>query len=144
MPKVYNLNNYPPEYIRLIQAVLEGNEISVTFPSRTEATRARFNFYEFKKALRASLEEHHRVLAADSELIAIKMEDNTLIYYNRDSSIETQLLSAALQNIRSPLPGISPDRIEKELLELQTPKTQDDILAEFLSLKTVDSNKKQS
>ena len=144
MPKVYNLNNYPPEYIKLIEAVLDGNEISVTFPSRKEAIRARFNFYEFKKALRASLEEHHRVLAADSELIAIKMEENTLIYYNRDSSIETQLLSAALQNIRSPLPGVSPERIEKELLELQTPKTQDDILAEFLSAKTVDSNKKQS
>lgn len=144
MPKVYNLNNYPPEYIKLIEAVLEGNEISVTFPSRKEATRARFNFYEFKKALRASLEEHHRVLAADSELIAIKMEENTLIYYNRDSSIETQLLSAALQNIRSPLSGVSPDRIEKELLELQTPKTQDDMIAEFLSAKPVDSNKKQS
>ena len=144
MPKVYNLNNYPPEYIKLIEAVLDGNEISVTFPSRKEATRARFNFYEFKKALRASLEEHHRVLAADSELIAIKMEENTLIYYNRDSSIETQLLSAALQNIRSPLPGVSPERIEKELMELQTPKTQDDMIAEFLSTKTVDSDKKQS
>ena len=144
MPKVYNLNNYPPEYIKLIEAVLDGNEISVTFPSRKEATRARFNFYEFKKALRASPEEHHRVLAADSELIAIKMEENTLIYYNRDSSIETQLLSAALQNIRSPLPGVSPERIEKELMELQTPKTQDDMIAEFLSTKTVDSDKKQS
>ena len=84
------------------------------------------------------------MLAADSELIAIKMEENTLIYYNRDSSIETQLLSAALQNIRSPIPGISPERIEKELLELQIPKTQDDILAEFLSSKTVDSNPESS
>lgn len=140
MPKTYNLSNYPSHYPQLIQQVVAGQEVRVPFGSKQEATRARFNFYEFKKALRASTESHLVVLASEVEMVAIRFDGNALIYYNRDTSMENMAIGRALAALKAPIPGKTDEEIREEIERLSPLHNSDDLIQNFFSSDSVDSD----
>lgn len=147
MPRLYNINTFSPLLLDLIRAVHARGRIEVPHPSKTAATRARFTFYDLKKALRQAHEPHLQELALMAEAITITLNGDVVVYGLRDRDPETQALARALMNAGA-IPHATPDMITDEIDTLNTfpitpaPRTQESLLADFLPKpqKTVDSS----
>lgn len=143
MGRLYNINSFSPLYLDLINTVHERTRVEVEHPSSTAAQRARFVFYDLKKALRQAPEPHLQTLSLMAEQIAVTISGNVITFQLRDHEPETAALARALRNAGS-LPHATPDEISNEidaLLSKSATKTQDDLLADFLTKpqKSIDS-----
>ena len=138
MARTYNINSFSPLYADLIKAVHDKGSLSVPHPDATAARRARFTFYDFKKALRTSPEEHFQSLSLMAEAISVTISGNVLTFSLRDHDPETQALARALMNAGT-IPGIPAQTVHDEIDSLMqfppTPAhtpTQEELLADFL------------
>lgn len=80
------LDHYPPEFYQVIEAVAEGQELSITFPTENVASRRRNLFYDFRVLLRRLAEEGKGEVPMGLEEVAVERSGATLRFYPRSIS----------------------------------------------------------
>lgn len=80
------LEHFPPEFYDIINAVAEGQELSMTFPTANVACRRRNKFYDFRVTLRREAAAGRLPEPLGLEEVAIERTGATLRFYPRSSS----------------------------------------------------------
>lgn len=80
------LEHFPPEFYDIINAVADGEELSMTFPTANVACRRRNKFYDFRVQLRKEAAAGRLPEPMGLEEVAIERTGATLRFYPRSSS----------------------------------------------------------
>lgn len=140
-----NIDGYPQQYSQLCERLWDDpTPITIVMESKGAATRLRFKFYDFKKALRLQTSDRGRELCRMAENTVVIVRDNTLEFSSRDHALDAIAIDAALVAMGN-THAHSPDAVQNELDRLvgnpiipdqspstePQPETQDSLLNRY-------------
>lgn len=143
-----NIDGYPQQFVQLTERLWnDPTPITVTMPSKGEASRLRFKFYDFKKALRLQTSERGQDLCRMVENVVVIIRGNVVEFSSRDHALDAIAIESALIAMGN-VPGRDSDAIQNELdriaaIPIQstqptpqptptiTPDTQEDLLGRY-------------
>lgn len=144
-----NIDGYPQQFVQLTEKIWnDPTPIIVTMPSKGEATRLRFKFYDFKKALRLQTSERGQDLCRMAENVVVIIRGNIVEFSSRDHAMDAIAIESALIAMGN-VPGRDSDTIQNELDRIAampitptipqtitpdpqpTPDTQEDLLGRY-------------